>query len=1169
MKLKSLWIRDIPGLNDELKLMDLPSKGMVVIEGDNGSGKTTVCRAIRAILWEKPKGVRVDASWQLEDGTTGICELRGGNTGWDGSPPLLPPSHLSGAYTLRVDEMLREDASDSELAGKMAAEMAGGYNLPALRDQFKLEHSTKTKNEYKSASEAFHMAVQYDEDLIIREDSLPELEVKLNKANEAEMQLNRLKIALTYRNELRIIDELECQMNDFPVGMNLLNAADRDMRDNLQARIQSEMNDFDSKNRKYQDLSRSFANSICPAGEPISTEILNEWDKSIGDISAMESSLEQLKKERDDAERKLQHARLSLLPDSPQSLPDHVTLRDVERAEDLLRRQAFLHEKKDACDKLLNSLQEPGERPQEFETTNVKEGIRALTSWLQVAESPFDAMGKSTRSSSMLGMALQGLLVLIILVFAFIYRSPLLLLPALVAAGVFYIIVKLNRNIADPALLTANRQMYERDYLKYGLKPPTHWDRDSVEAELLFLMDRWKDDLRQCLEARTLYDERSGLRKIILGDLQQTEKLINDMQVETDDFAQKIGSHAGEIRITTVDMLRLVNGYRTASETLTEVNERLTTLRIQISEALDALSITINQFYPESNIQMENSESARDLLRKIRNECDAMIKAQQKYREEQAALETAKHASEETAERLNKVQQDWLQFLQAKNIKDDQSLMERLILLEDWQRLKEDMQAHHTTLRNARLELEDHNDLLELTLPEIERELQLATALKGSRDVIIAQITGIRNDIKMIRENHSCEACASRRDRAYVALVSSRDQNLECAAAQFLLDKIGQESKRNLPSTAKLSSEKFSGFTNGKYTLELEDIAAGEPLIARQSVDKRKVPLNRLSAGTRMQLLLAVRLAFIEEEEKLTGCEPLHIFMDETLEHCDPARYLAIVEGLQFETSHGRQIFYLTCDPAQTRRLQSYFAPDSFHVCNIDEIRTGRNAWKSLAEIPAYDKTKSLYQDGLSYDELGIALQVGPVDLLNGWEGIHLWHLLRTKSIIRLLVPLVSAGINTAGQWHALPNGVRVHFNLADEEIDYIDKLVELAKGVALDWSVGHGRRMTEEIIRKGAGGSAFTDKLLEMAEELDWDGSRFLHRLKDKEADQAVLKGIRKNTLTALEDTLREEGCISEDNLIQGEVIFHNALERCDPEWLTVEEIQQVIEGLGCQVAG
>jgi DNA repair protein SbcC/Rad50 len=73
--------------------------------------------------------------------------------------------------------------------------------------------------------------------------------------------------------------------------------------------------------------------------------------------------------------------------------------------------------------------------------------------------------------------------------------------------------------------------------------------------------------------------------------------------------------------------------------------------------------------------------------------------------------------------------------------------------------------------------------------------------------------------------------------------------------------------------------------------------------------------LEQLSDATRVQLLLALRLGSLEQAER--GCGPLPLCLDEVLATTDPQRYAAIANALLQIAESGRQVLYVTADPAE------------------------------------------------------------------------------------------------------------------------------------------------------------------------------------------------------------------------------------------------------------
>jgi energy-coupling factor transporter ATP-binding protein EcfA2 len=111
------------------------------------------------------------------------------------------------------------------------------------------------------------------------------------------------------------------------------------------------------------------------------------------------------------------------------------------------------------------------------------------------------------------------------------------------------------------------------------------------------------------------------------------------------------------------------------------------------------------------------------------------------------------------------------------------------------------------------------------------------------------------------------------------------------------------------PGVVKRASELFQAFT-GRYQLAY----GGGRFLALDG--RRRLALEELSDGTRVQLLLAVRLAFVELHESVR----LPIFLDEVLANADDDRADAIVHAVLQIAATGRQVFYFTAQADELDR---------------------------------------------------------------------------------------------------------------------------------------------------------------------------------------------------------------------------------------------------------
>ncbi|MBN2481141.1 MAG: AAA family ATPase [Bacteroidales bacterium] len=113
------------------------------------------------------------------------------------------------------------------------------------------------------------------------------------------------------------------------------------------------------------------------------------------------------------------------------------------------------------------------------------------------------------------------------------------------------------------------------------------------------------------------------------------------------------------------------------------------------------------------------------------------------------------------------------------------------------------------------------------------------------------------------------------------------------------------------PAVIKNSGTYFSKITSGRYNRI--KISLGEKDITVFDSREALKKIDQLSRGTREQLLISLRLGFIEEYE--TKAEPLPVIVDEVLVNFDPVRARKAA-GIFQEFGENRQILVFTCHPS-------------------------------------------------------------------------------------------------------------------------------------------------------------------------------------------------------------------------------------------------------------
>lgn len=109
------------------------------------------------------------------------------------------------------------------------------------------------------------------------------------------------------------------------------------------------------------------------------------------------------------------------------------------------------------------------------------------------------------------------------------------------------------------------------------------------------------------------------------------------------------------------------------------------------------------------------------------------------------------------------------------------------------------------------------------------------------------------------------------------------------------------------PAVFEQARDVLARISRGRYRLDLDD--GNETFRAYDTVKERGFALDELSSATRLQVLLAVRIAFVERHEQGTM---LPILLDETLANTDDGKAEVIINSMLELAREGRQLFYFT-----------------------------------------------------------------------------------------------------------------------------------------------------------------------------------------------------------------------------------------------------------------
>ena len=131
-------------------------------------------------------------------------------------------------------------------------------------------------------------------------------------------------------------------------------------------------------------------------------------------------------------------------------------------------------------------------------------------------------------------------------------------------------------------------------------------------------------------------------------------------------------------------------------------------------------------------------------------------------------------------------------------------------------------------------------------------------------------------------------------------------------ARQLLQQTLQRFEKDSQPEMLREVSRLFSAMTGGRYERVERPRNTDHPLVVYRAGNSDDLQPDQLSTGTREQLYLAIRLAYVLHY--CTKAEPLPIVLDDVLANFDPVRTRRTLEALGQITDRV-QVLLFTCHP--------------------------------------------------------------------------------------------------------------------------------------------------------------------------------------------------------------------------------------------------------------
>lgn len=483
----------------------------------------------------------------------------------------------------------------------------------------------------------------------------------------------------------------------------------------------------------------------------------------------------------------------------------------------------------------------------------------------------------------------------------------------------------------------------------------------------------------------------------------------------------------------------------------------------------------------------------------------------------------------------------------------------RLGLLNDWKEKRRALETAGSREEDSRTQLLKYAEIIkdvdEDRIVKLQTEFAAAKTQADEHTNLHTQQTEIQTRLKDAGADYRLSQARAKADSARGALQDKLEEALLREATETLLNDVEQTfQSENEPEVLNCARAQFREITANAFDLQLDKDGT---FFARDLEQQASRNIGELSSGTRMQLLLALRLAWIEAQEQ--GGETLPLFLDEALTTSDEDRFRVMASSLEQLVEAGdRQIFYLSA-----RR----------HECALWKQATGNEPPAidlAMARFPREEYPPQDYDitlpppvpapEGRDPEDYASVLGVPLFNPRLEPGTVHLFYLLRDD--VDLLYRLMDNWrITSLGQLEALLNSNAG--STAIKEVDVREQLLQRSCATRIwieFWRRGRGRPVNRGVLEQcNAVSGTYIDRVTELAENLGGDGKALVQALSEGKVPR-----FHTSKIAELEHWLADEGYTDKEEILPAEERRRLALQQAMSDTgADVEDLNRVITWL------
>lgn len=1121
LRIKDLSVRKMPGFSSGMKPFKGFSDGINIIAGPNASGKSTTATAIQKLIWQSDtRNIHLIGQaemngepWSLEvDSNKKVVQRQG----VDDEIAGVPAAEEQNRYMLALHELLTADSKD--LAQRIIRESVGGYDPGRAGEELGYNEriSTTGTKQYKSYSEAektVRKSQESQKNIKKEEQRLGDLYREREEAELADRRRDFYDLAVEKMKAERAFKDFSMQIEEFPKVLEKANGEELKRVEEIESEIAEAGEVIRVAKSKITECRKRLDQLSIP-DTGVAEHHLSELESRTVDIKDLEREIYRLEADRAALEKRRSEALRQIGKDVDPNAWQGLDLEDIGDLDHFLQEAHRVAGQKRILEKEIED-HEREEKPETLDRDLLNRGITSLTQWLkEVPESQkFPSWVMITIAVLAVVSAFAG------------YFAPL--------AGIAGMIVILFLSVYGLMQLKnsaghSKSEIRVEDYRSTGLTPPEAWNPESVSERLDSLTEelreaRWQERIKQKTE-----NSRSRLKDLD-GSFKQIVKKGEDLKERLSALPELPFDEPLSYTSLAVFIKHVQQWQKDHTEYLS-VTEKLKKVKEQYREKMESFSERISDYTDE---KVHDSAEVGAMYKTLKNQEEQRVRNEEEIRRQEKTISNQSSLTDRKQENLKEIyekfevqtgQKDQLRDLLNRLNDYRQTANDTRLAIQDFDRAKRKMEEHSLHGQEA-----DQAD--ELTLDQAEEIRQKLGAEAEKVNQIRNEIAEIEAKVNTVKSGKSLENALKNRDEALQELKGLYEDNLSSITGQLLVETLKEEMRdQNRPKVFKEANRLFNRITKGRYELRISEKEESE-FRAYDTVDQIGRSLDELSSGTRIQLLLAVRLAFVETQETAVI---LPILADELLANSDDVRAEAIIEALTEISRDGRQVFYFTAQGDEVAKWEGYLSRNGEVDYKVFRLY-GEKSGDHSNDFELDWEQSRLFNDvpepgSLDHERYGERLNIPAFNpITDEPEQLHLWYLMDDP---KLLYNALSSGIEYWGALKSfLAEGGLIE-GLDEQENRKIEEKAELLDRFLKLYRQGRPKQIDRSVLEES--GATRVDEVADVLAKQGNNPKKLIDAL-----NNGALKRYHGSVVDRMEEFFLEKGYLDTREPLSEDEIF------------------------------